>query len=73
MKIRDMSEKQFRAAIERHGMRIEGFMGYVNLGNGTNTSVSMRNAGTTNLRAILAFLLRQLDERLRKIEKERAA
>jgi hypothetical protein len=29
---RDMSEKQFLAALERHGMKCEGFMGYVNLG-----------------------------------------
>jgi hypothetical protein len=72
-RVRDMSNKQFLAALTRHGMKPTGFMGYVELGNGTNTSVSMLNAGTTNLRAILAYLLKQLEKRKAEMERERAA
>jgi hypothetical protein len=55
MKRKDMSEREFRAALTRNGMREFGLMGYVDIGNGV--SVSMLNANTTNLRAILAYLL----------------
>lgn len=72
-KIKDMSEKQFDEALTRHGMKREGFMGYINLGiEGENISASHHNAGS-NRRAKLAYLLAKRDEWERKIEKERTA
>lgn len=73
MKTRDMSKKQFLAALAKHGMSMAGFMGYVNLGiPGEQISVSHWNAGD-NFRAKLAHLLRERDKWIAKIEKERAA
>lgn len=51
-----MSKAQFLDALKRHGMKHIGFMGYVEICNGA-LSVSMLNAGTTNRRARLAYLL----------------
>jgi uncharacterized protein with PIN domain len=60
-----MSDKQFLAALERHGMRWTDFMGYVELrpvGNSKNgTRVSVLNTGTNNKRAWLAYLLKDLE------------
>lgn len=54
--MRDMTKAQFAAALERHGMKPVGFMGYVELGiEGMRTSVSVHNAGT-NRRNQLAYL-----------------
>lgn len=59
MKTRDMTKAQFLAALQRHGMRWEGFMGYVNLGvPGRSICSSVYNAGM-NRRAQLAYLLRE--------------
>lgn len=54
--MRDMTLKQFRAALDRHGFRLVGFMGYVDIGGGV--SVCYLNAGN-NHRAQLAYLLQQ--------------
>jgi hypothetical protein len=65
MKTRDMSDKQFREALQRHGFELQGFMGYVRMPiPGHHYSVSFHNAGK-NHRSQLAYLLRKLDE-LRK-------
>lgn len=61
MKHRDMTENQFREALIRHGMKRVGFMGYVEMFDG-KVSVSMLNAGTTNRRARLAYLLKEKDK-----------
>jgi hypothetical protein len=57
--MRDMTERQFLQALERHGMKRTGFMGYVEIGiEGRRISVCRFNAGK-NLRAQLAYLLAQ--------------
>jgi len=57
--MRDMTKKQFMQALERHGMKFEGFLGYVNLGvPGKHVAVSVHNAGP-KLRDKLAYLLQQ--------------
>ena len=66
--MRDMTERQFKQALERHGMTMAGFMGYVNVGpreNPSALSVCRFNAGK-NLRAQLAYLLAARE----KLEKE---
>jgi hypothetical protein len=70
MAIRDMSKKQFEEALARHGMKREGFMGYVNLGiEGQHVSASHHNAGK-NRRAKLAYLLRKKAEFEKQIAEE---
>jgi hypothetical protein len=57
--MRDISERQFREALQRHGMVSIGFMGYVGIAPAPNQQrhcVSRWNAGT-NRRAQLAYLL----------------
>lgn len=61
MAVRDMTQSQFRDALQRHGMRLVGFMGYVEMFDGA-LSVSMLNAGTTNRRARLAYLIAQKEK-----------
>lgn len=62
MPSRDMSEREFRKALEKHGFDVDGFcigpLGYVQLP-GTTTSVSIRNARSRRLRDILAYLIQQ--------------
>jgi hypothetical protein len=68
---RDMSEIQYRAALERNGFTSQGFMGYYDLGiPGHKIATSVYNAGATR-RAKLAYLLRQRDMHQEQIEKER--
>ena len=58
MKTRDMSERQFRAALARYGFTAAGFMGYYNLGiPGRRVHASILNAGDRR-RDQLAYLLR---------------
>lgn len=57
--MRDITQRQFDAALARHGMRKAGFMGYVDIGvPGQEIHVSVWNAGDRR-RAQLAYLLRQ--------------
>jgi len=56
---RDMSKRQFRAALKRHGIKPRGFLGYHDIGNGT--LVSALNAGSRR-RDQLAYLLRERDK-----------
>lgn len=73
MTTRDMTRAQFLAALERHGMRPEGFLGYVDLGiPGHLIAVSRFNAGK-NRRAQLAYLLRSREKYEQQIEAENAA
>ena len=56
--IRDITDHQFKKAIERRGMKFAGFMGYVEMGiEGHRISVCRFNAGN-NLRAQLAYLIK---------------
>lgn len=67
MKVRDMSKRQFREAVARHGFKAEGFMGYYDLGiEGHRCFVSVLNAGN-NHRARLAYLLRKREELLAEL------
>jgi hypothetical protein len=66
--MRDMSEKQFLAALANHGMHLEGFMGYVRLNVPSQyICVSMFNAGP-KLRQKLAYLLREQDRHIAEAE-----
>jgi hypothetical protein len=65
--MRDLTARQFRESLTRHGMRLVGFMGYVEMLDG-KLAVSMLNANTKNRRARLAYLLREKD----KFEREQA-
>lgn len=59
---RDMSKQQFVDALARHGMKLEGFMGYVDLGiPGHHIAASHHNAGP-RFRSKLAYLLRTREE-----------
>jgi hypothetical protein len=70
MAVRDMSKAQFDAAAKRHGFTPEGFMGYYDLGiEGQRSAVSVLNAGK-NRRARLAYLLREREKQLAKMENE---
>jgi hypothetical protein len=53
---RDLTDKQFNAALARHGMFRVGFLGYV--GVTMRTHVSMHNAPRRTNRARLAYLLK---------------
>ncbi len=53
---RDLTQKQFDEACERHGFRSVGVMGYFQVT--PSVSVSAYNAGT-NRRAQLAYLIKQ--------------
>jgi len=68
--VRDMSKAQFRKALERHGMKRVGFMGYVEMFGG-KLSVSMWNANTKNRRARLAYLLAQKEKFESELEDRR--
>jgi hypothetical protein len=70
-KQRDMSERQFLDALERHGMKFET-MGYVNLGIPGNRWDKPPDAGL-NKRAKLAYLLASKERALAKSEAEREA
>lgn len=61
---RDMTDAQFRAALTRHGMTPQGFMGYVDVGLPNHRlHVSGWNAGDRR-RDRLAYLLQKRDEAL---------
>lgn len=68
---RDLSYKQFLDAITRNGMRLSGFMGYVDVGQGKyNLSVSYFNAPLSTWRSRLAYLLRKQKENMERAERE---
>jgi len=56
---RDISKKQFDEACKRHGFTTHGFLGYYNIGYGTE--VSILNAGIRK-RDQLAYLIQQKDK-----------
>jgi len=58
--IPDMTVKQFHQALTRHGMKLVGILGYVEMFDG-KLSVSRLNGGKT-LRSQLAYLLAQKDK-----------
>jgi hypothetical protein len=71
--LRDISKTQFLAALERHGMKSVGFMGYVEMGDHDHRiSVSHHNAGP-RLRSKLANLLTEKDKWEKKIAEEEKA
>lgn len=55
---RDMTERQFKAALKKHGFGGVGPMGYVQLPDST-CSVSLLNANSDSYRDMLAYLLRE--------------
>jgi len=62
--MRDMSVAQFVEALLSHGMKSQGFMGYVDLGiPGRTVCVSYLNAGE-NRRDRLAYLIREQERRM---------
>ena len=64
--MRDMSKKQYRSALEKYGFKPTGFMGYYNLPEPCEKiSVCSLNAGD-NLRARLAYLLREYEKQQAK-------
>ena len=66
--MRDLNDKQFKAAMARHGWRLElPALGYWKL-EGTGRSVSIFNANTHNKRAILAFMIREKTRILKELE-----
>ena len=66
--MRDMTQRQFREALVRYGMREAGFMGYVNVNvPGHHLEVSKMNAGS-NRRAQLAYLLARREEQMRECD-----
>jgi hypothetical protein len=68
--VRDLTEKQFRDALKRHGMTLEGVLGYVNIGiPEQHISVSMLNGGF-KFRSRLAYLLREKDKWEKRLEAE---
>lgn len=68
--MRDMTKRQFAEALKRYGMEPEGFMGYVRLNvPGHHICVSHWNAGP-NLRAKLAYLIREQERRQAEAEAE---
>ena len=58
--MRDMTERQFQAACERHGFRAVGFMGYYALPPDGTRHVCALNGGRSR-RAMLAYLIRESD------------
>lgn len=59
--MKDMTERQFEAAMERHGMSWLEMMGYVRVTK--STSVSVLNVGTNaSRRSQLAYLLKQQEQ-----------
>jgi len=68
MKIRDLSEKQFRAAARRSGFT-PAFFGYWSLADPvSNVSVYLLNGGSTR-RSQLAYLIEQQNKQEREREK----
>jgi len=64
---RDMTERQFLAAMEKHGFGEIGPFGYVHLPiDGQHIRVSIRNARSDRLRDILAYLLHEKARHERK-------
>lgn len=54
---RDMSEDEFLEALERHGMRVEGYRGHVNLGVPDRRIRANPLEAGVNKRSQLAYLL----------------
>lgn len=71
MATRDMSEKQFKAALKRYGFSDVGYFGYVRLPPPSTTSVSILNAGERH-RDQLAWLLQEAKHDSERREKEAA-
>jgi hypothetical protein len=59
---RDMSFAQFRAALSRNSMILEGFMGYVRMPGAGHRCVSYLNAPRDTWRSRLAYLLQQKEK-----------
>ncbi len=57
--MRDLTQKQFDAACSRYGFVRQGFLGYYDVGNGTQ--VSILNAPQSR-RAALSYLIRQSEK-----------
>lgn len=57
MKKRDMTQKQFDAALAKRGFKIEGFLGYVKITD--KVSVSTHNAPDQTRRGQLSYLCLQ--------------
>lgn len=71
--MRDMTPRQFMAALERHDMKPAGFMGYIEIGiENHRISVCKFNAGN-NRRAQLAYLLKSKAEWESRLEAEQEA
>ena len=68
MKLRDMTERQYKDALQRHGFSSEGFMGYYKLGT-TGTRVSVLNAGPSR-RSKLAYLLAEYEKAQQRADTE---
>ena len=67
---RDITKRQFDAALKRYGMKPAGFMGYVEIDiTGHRIGVCKLNAGY-NRRAQLAYLIKQRDKWETKIRQE---
>lgn len=64
---RDLTKQQYLSALSRHGLKMAGFMGYVEFPGGL--SVCSLNGGRT-YRARLAYLLKRLDEETARIATE---
>lgn len=56
MSHRDMSITQYRAALDRNGIKPVGFLGYYDVGNGLSVSI-LNLGGNASRRAKLAYLL----------------
>ena len=66
---RDLTAKQFTDALSRNGMKLVGFMGYVEMEiAGTIVSVSYLNANSDKRRTRLAYLLKEQERLTRKAE-----
>ncbi len=65
MATRDLTEKQFQAALKRNGMSRPGVFGYVDVGNGVQ--ISVWNAGAkASRRQQLAFLIADRDRTFKR-------
>ena len=67
---RDMTQRQYKDALAKHGFVSEGFTGYYRLPvEGHHAATSVLNAGPSR-RARLAYLLEQLAKYERQLAKE---
>lgn len=69
---RDMTQKQFDAALEKRGMKKLPFMGYVDIGGGRHVSVLNAGIGSRR-RDQLAYLIQHQNKMLAEQEREAKA